>query len=139
MSRTGWKTALALAVLFLGTSGALAQSPPAVFDMNGKPDLAALGFQDDLTTLEECQTGCKSVIGHMLAKYKTDPKFGGNAKLGSDDTTQLGAALGVSAATLSKGDASDVQAKVAADLGPEAATAFDNAYAAVTAPYDPPK
>ena len=106
-------------------------------DMNAMPDMGALGFQDDLAKLEECQSGCRPLIERMLAKYRADPKFGGNAKLGASDATQLAAALATAAATLPKVDATAVGADVTKMLGADAGAAFAAAYAGTTAPYDP--
>lgn len=106
-------------------------------DMNATPDLGALGFQDDLAKIEQCQSGCKPLIDSMLKKYKNGANFGGNGALGASDVTQLAAAIGSAAATLSKAEADQVAAAVAADLGPDAATAYQGSYTSTTAPYAP--
>ncbi|MBZ9935778.1 hypothetical protein LB518_05710 [Mesorhizobium sp. BR1-1-16] len=106
-------------------------------DMNATPDMAALGFQDDLAALEECQSSCKPMIDRMLGKYKTDPKLGGNPKLGASDAAQLAAALATAAATLPKAEAEQVGSEVTASLGADAGAAFAGAYAGTTAPYNP--
>lgn len=137
--------ALLVAGLAAGSiSGAAAQSTDQQLkqmekqlNMNATPDLGALGFQDDLTALEECQSGCMPLIDKMLAKYKTDPNFGGNPKLGAGDAQQLAAALATAAATLNKTQAATVAAAVAKSLGDDAATAYSAAYTSTTAPYDP--
>ncbi len=134
-------SALAVAA---GVSPALAQSTDQQIqsmekklDTNAMPDMAALGFQDDLAALEECQSGCGSMISKMLAKYRTDPKFGGNPKLGAADASQLAAAIATAAATLPKAEASKVGTEVTTALGADAGTAFTAAYAGTTAPYNP--
>jgi len=135
--------ALAIVAMF-AAPGAEAQSTnqqieqmEKQLDMNAKPDMAALAFQDDLATLEQCQSGCKPLIERMLAKYKGGANFGGNAELGAGDVQQLAAALASAAATLPKDEASAIAKTVAADLGPDAATAFQGAYDGTVAPYDP--
>ena len=135
----------ALAIMAIVTApGAEAQSTnqqieqmEKQLDMNAKPDMAALGFQDDLATLEQCQSGCKPLIERMLAKYKTGANFGGNSALGAGDIQQLAAALASAAATLPKDQASAIANTVATDLGPGAATAYQGAYDGTVAPYDP--
>ncbi len=136
--------AASVLVAVLGLSPAVAQSTDQQMqsiekklDMNAMPDMAALGFQDDLATIEECQTGCKPLIERMLAKYKTDPKFGGNPKLGASDAAQLAAAIATAAATLPKADAAKVGDAVTTSLGADAGAAFTAAYAGTTAPYNP--
>lgn len=106
-------------------------------DGNAMPDMAALGFQDDLAKLEECQNGCKPLIEKMLKKYRGGPKLGGNATLGASDAAQLAAAIATAAATLSKAEAGTIGAEVASSLGADAGTAFTQAYASTTAPYNP--
>ncbi|HWJ72475.1 MAG TPA: hypothetical protein VNX29_04840 [Kaistia sp.] len=106
-------------------------------DMNATPDMAALGFQNDLAALEECQSSCKPLIDRMLGKYKTDPKLGGDPKLGASDAAQLAAALATAAATLPKAEAEKVGGEVTASLGADAGAAFAGAYAGTTAPYNP--
>ena len=106
-------------------------------DQNAQPDLGALGFQDDLASLEQCQSGCKPLIDRMLAKYKHGASFGGNGALGMDDIQQLAVAVGNAAATLPKGEADQVAKAVATDLGPDAATAYQGSYSSTTAPYAP--
>ncbi len=143
----GAMTALGAATVVLaglGLSPALAQSTDQQMqsiekklDMNAMPDMAALGFQDDLAKLEECQSACKPLIEQMLAKYKTDPKLGGDPKLGASDAAQLAAAVATAAATLPKADAAKVGDAVTASLGADAGAAFTAAYAGTTAPYNP--
>ncbi|MCX5514578.1 hypothetical protein C3941_16525 [Kaistia algarum] len=106
-------------------------------NMNTTPDLGALGFQDDLATLEQCQSGCKPLIESMLKKYKTGANFGGNGKLGMGDVQQLAVAIGNAAATLPKAEADQIATTVASDLGPDAATAYQGSYTSTTAPYAP--
>ncbi len=113
------------------------QSLEKKLDMNAMPDMGALGFQDDLAALEECQSGCGAMINRMLAKYRTDPKFGGNPKLGAADASQLAAALATAAATLPKAEATKVGTEVTTALGADAGAAFTAAYGGTTAPYNP--
>ena len=144
-SKRGFAILVALAVLGAAPAGqAFAQSTQQQIqqmekqlDMNATPDLGALGFQDDLAKIEQCQTGCKPLIDSMLKKYKTGANFGGNGALGATDITQLAAAIGSAAATLPKAEADQVAAAVAADLGADAATAYQGSYSSTTAPYAP--
>ena len=134
-----------LAIAMLASAGpAVAQSTDQQIeqmekqlDMNATPDAGALGFQDDLAKIEQCQTACKPLLESMLKKYKTGANYGGNAALGASDIQQLAAALGSAAATLSKADAADIGKAVAADLGADAATAYQGSYNATTAPFNP--
>ncbi|MCX5493784.1 hypothetical protein OSH11_03610 [Kaistia dalseonensis] len=147
MSRLRYAAAVSAATIGLvlvGASTGFAQTSQSQTEqmekdlgMDATPDQGALSFVDDISTLEECQSGCRAVINQMLKKYKGGVKAGGNAKLGADDITQLGAALAVAAATLSKDEAASVEKQVSAELGPEADTAYSAAYAAAVAPYAP--
>jgi hypothetical protein len=142
----GWSLRGAMLVLALaaGCGGALAQSTDAEIDqiekkldMNAKPDMGALGFQDDLAALEQCQSACRPLIERMLVRYKGGANYGGNGKLGTDDINQLAAAIGSAAATLSKEEAATVGKDVAAEFGAAAGAAFTSSYNGTTAPYDP--
>lgn len=133
-----------LLVALLASAPAIAQSTnqqietmEQKLDSNATIDMGALGFQDDLAKLEQCQSGCKPLIEQMMAKYRTDPKFGGDPKLGASDATQLAAALANAAATLRKAEATAIGEQVTTSLGADAGAAFSSAYAATTAPYNP--
>ncbi|MBN9432341.1 MAG: hypothetical protein J0I45_07855 [Bosea sp.] len=133
-----------LAVALLAAAPSFAQSTnqqietmEQKLDSNATIDTAALGFQDDLAKLEQCQSACKPLIEQMMAKYRTDPKFGGDPKLGASDATQLAAALANAAATLPKAEATAIGEQVTTSLGADAGAAFSSAYAATTAPYNP--
>jgi hypothetical protein len=145
------KFQLIAAAMTAGALGSLVWQAPALaqstnqqieqlnkdLNMNTTPDLAALAFQDDLATLEQCQSGCKPLIESMLKKYKAGANFGGNGKLGMDDVQQLAVAIGSAAATLTKPEADQIGTLVASDLGPDAATAYQGSYTSTTAPYAP--
>lgn len=143
MAGLRWAAAAVLS-MGLGAGGAIAQSTDQQIDemqkqldMNAQPDMAALGFQDDLATIEQCQSDCRPLIEEMMKKYKGGAAFGANAKLGASDIDQLAAAIGSAAATLSKEQAADVAKQVEAEFGADAATAYQGSYASTTAPYAP--
>lgn len=128
---------LAAAPAFAQSTNQQIETMEQKLDSNATIDMGALGFQDDLAKLEQCQSGCKPLIEQMMAKYRTDPKFGGDPKLGASDATQLAAALANAAATLPKAEATAIGEQVTTSLGADAGAAFSSAYAATTAPYNP--
>jgi len=128
---------LAAAPAFAQSTNQQIETMEQKLDSNATIDMGALGFQDDLAKLEQCQSACKPLIEQMMAKYRTDPKFGGDPKLGASDATQLAAALANAAATLPKAEATAIGEQVTTALGADAGAAFSSAYAATTAPYNP--
>lgn len=106
-------------------------------DMNATPDLGALGFQDDLAQLEQCQSACKPLIDSMLKKYKAGAAYGGNGKLGTSDVNQLAVAIGSAAATLTKEQAAEIGTTIQSQFGADAETAYQGSYSSTTAPYAP--
>jgi hypothetical protein len=128
---------LAAAPAFAQSTNQQIETMEQKLDSNATIDMGALGFQDDLAKLEQCQSGCKPLIEQMMAKYRTDPKFGGDPKLGASDAAQLAAALANAAATLPKAEATAIGEQVTTSLGADAGAAFSSAYAATTAPYNP--